>query len=219
MSVGELVTRKGVTFAAKIKATKITIGTVSGTYAYGETVTGGTSSATGQVVYVAATELLLVNVSGTFQSGETLTGGTSSASSTTGSTAAVGWASAWTDLARVRDNLAINRSRSVTEIADFDSDEEEFNDKIAGNQSAQASFTLNLVPGGTSFQLAEAAMDFNLDIALRRIQKDRDEANTRTRYYIGIVTGFNETDSVTDASTVACTVELSDVSKTDPTSS
>lgn len=217
MAVGELVTRKGFDLAGKIRAQKITIGTVSGTFAYGETVTGGTSSATGQVVAVTATELQLINVTGTFQNPEAITGGTSSATATTGSTLAMAWSSAWLDIARVRDTFTVNRQRPVTEIVDFSTDEEDFTDKIAGNQSGSASFTINLVPGGKSFQMAEAAMDANLDMAIKRVQKDRTEANTRTRYYVGVVTGFNETDSVTDASTVACTFEISDVSKTDPT--
>jgi len=217
MAVGELVTRKGVDVATQIRAPKITIGSVSGTFVYGETVTGGTSTATGQVIYVGPTVLQLINVTGTFQNAETVTGGTSGATATTGSTLAVGWTGTWLPLARVRDGITLNRSRAVTEVVDFDTDEADFTDKIAGNQSGQASFTINLVPGGKSFQMAEAAMDANLDLALKRVQKDRTETNTRTRYYVGIVTGFNETDSVTDASTVAVTFDVSDVSKTDPT--
>lgn len=61
-------------------------GSITGTFQYGETVTGGTSSATGtfrgqdgSIVYVDA-------VSGTFQAAETITGGTSSASFTSDST-------------------------------------------------------------------------------------------------------------------------------------
>ncbi|HET9026096.1 MAG TPA: hypothetical protein VFN07_01020 [Trueperaceae bacterium] len=217
MAVGELVTRKGFDLAGKIRAPKITIGSVSGNFAYGETVTGGTSGATGTVAYVAATELQLINVAGTFQNAETITGGTSAATATTSGTPSVSWTTAWLDIARVRDTFTVNRQRPVTEIVDFSTGEEDFTDKIAGNQSGNASFTINLVPGGKSFQMAEAAMDANLDMAVRRVQKDRTETNTRTRYYVGVVTGFNETDSVTDASTVAVTYEISDVSKTDPT--
>ena len=61
--------------------TKISHGSVTGgPFQIGETVTGGTSSATGKVAWVGSGYLELINVSGTFQSGETITGGTSSAS-------------------------------------------------------------------------------------------------------------------------------------------
>lgn len=63
--------------------TKLSHGTVSGgPFTVGETVTGGTSSATGKVAWVAATYVEIVSLSGTFQSGESISGGTSSASAT-----------------------------------------------------------------------------------------------------------------------------------------
>lgn len=69
----------------------ITIGAVTGgPFQHGETITGGTSSATGRVVIATAngtTTLYFVTLSGTFDSGETITGGISSATATTGSTA------------------------------------------------------------------------------------------------------------------------------------
>ena len=54
-------------------------GSDTGTFVVGETVTGGTSSATGVISAVDQTAgtLTLVNVDGTFRVGETLTGGTS----------------------------------------------------------------------------------------------------------------------------------------------
>lgn len=59
---------------------------LTGTYTVGETVTGGTSSATGVVdTWDAARSMLTMrSISGTFQAAETLTGGTSSATSTSG---------------------------------------------------------------------------------------------------------------------------------------
>lgn len=217
MAVGELVTRKGVTLASKLRGLYVPYTGASGTFEYGELVTGSTSSATGRVAVVEAARLFLTNVSGTFDASETLTGGTSGATASADGATATAWTAAWNAIARVRDTFTLNRSRPVTEITDFDSAEFDFADKIAGNQSANASFTVNLVPGGSSFQQLEAAMDDNLDIAIRRVQTDREADDTRTKYYTGIVTGFNETDSVTDASTVAVTIELSDVSFSDPT--
>ena len=55
---------------------------ISGTFAVAETVTGGTSSATGTVLFVGEDYLLLGSVSGTFAAAETVTGGTSSATGT-----------------------------------------------------------------------------------------------------------------------------------------
>lgn len=68
---------------------KITIGVVTaGPFQHGETITGGTSLATGRVVIETAngtTTLYFVVLTGTFQTGEVLTGGTSGATATTGS--------------------------------------------------------------------------------------------------------------------------------------
>lgn len=49
--------------------TKLT-GAITGTLAVGDTVTGGTSAATGKIAYVDTNYVELVNVSGTFQAGE-----------------------------------------------------------------------------------------------------------------------------------------------------
>lgn len=58
---------------------KLSHGAVTdGPFQVGETLTGGTSSATGVVVWVGSGFVELVNISGAFQAGETVTGGTSS---------------------------------------------------------------------------------------------------------------------------------------------
>lgn len=217
MAVGELVTRTGVTLQTKLRATSIGYASASGTFEYGEEVEGATSGATARIAFVEDDKLFLYEVSGTFQNAEVIDGATSGASATTDTAPTTGNTTTWLNLARVRDTVTINRSRPVQEITDFDSLEYDFADKIAGNQTANASFTINLVPGGTSYQQLEAAMDGNLDVYLKRIQVDRQGTNTRTNYYTAIVTGFNESDSVTDASTVAVTLELSDVNQADPT--
>ena len=63
--------------------TKLSHGSVSGgPFQAGETVTGGTSSATGDVAWVGSGFVELINVSGAFVAGETITGGTSSGSAT-----------------------------------------------------------------------------------------------------------------------------------------
>ncbi len=68
----------------------INIGAITnGPFQHGETVTGGTSGATGRVIIkttTGASALYLVVLTGTFASGEVLTGGTSGATTTTSST-------------------------------------------------------------------------------------------------------------------------------------
>ncbi len=64
----------------------ITHGSVTGTFSAGETVTGGTSSATGTMLLESSGTMTLGNVVGTFQSAETLTGSTSSATASSTST-------------------------------------------------------------------------------------------------------------------------------------
>jgi hypothetical protein len=75
---------------ARAAVGKMTIGAVtSGPFVPGETVTGGTSSATGRVVGQCVNgdaAIYIVVLSGTFQSSETLTGGTSGATATSSST-------------------------------------------------------------------------------------------------------------------------------------
>lgn len=61
------------------------ISSIVGTFSVGETVTGGTSGATGTVFSFTANEMTIINVTGTFQNAETITGGTSGATATTGS--------------------------------------------------------------------------------------------------------------------------------------
>lgn len=220
MSTGTLVTRKGVTLSAKVKGTLVDYTSPSGgPFTYNETVTGGTSSATGVVIFddTSNSELVIAVTSGTFQDAETITGGTSSATATISGTPSIAYGTAFTSLARVRDNFNLSRTRAETEIIDLDTNETDFTDKIAGAQSASADFTINLVPGGTSFQLLEGAMDYNLELVVKRVQQDRDESTSRTRYYTGVVTNFAETDAVADASTVAVTLSLSGVSTSDPT--
>lgn len=58
---------------------------VVGTFVVGETVTGGTSAATGVIAAFTSTTITLIKVVGTFQNAETITGGTSAAHATLGS--------------------------------------------------------------------------------------------------------------------------------------
>ena len=61
---------------------KSTISGASGAFTAGETVTGGTSGATAEVISATTEGFTMRNISGTFQVGETLTGGTSAETAT-----------------------------------------------------------------------------------------------------------------------------------------
>jgi len=68
---------------------EVGITALSDPYLAGETITGGTSGATGTYVSDDGTTMLLESVSGSFVSGETLTGGTSTETSTSTSVSSV----------------------------------------------------------------------------------------------------------------------------------
>jgi len=70
------------TFSEELK--NISHGTVTGTFVEGETITGGTSSATGTIVVLEDESMNVKVLTGTFAEAETITGGTSSATVTTG---------------------------------------------------------------------------------------------------------------------------------------
>lgn len=61
---------------------ELVLGSITGTFVEGETLTGGTSGATGDLKEIASTKYRLLNLSGTFTNGETVTGGTSGATAT-----------------------------------------------------------------------------------------------------------------------------------------
>ena len=61
----------------------VSVGSVSGTFSAGETITGGTSAATANVTSVVSASSLAITIpSGTFAASETITGGTSAATAT-----------------------------------------------------------------------------------------------------------------------------------------
>lgn len=82
---------------------RIPHGTVTGgPFQIGETVTGGTSSATGKIAWRESGLMELINVSGTFVAGETLTGGTSTATA------------AATSVQKVKDLVVVNAATPTT---------------------------------------------------------------------------------------------------------
>ena len=219
MAIGTLVTRTGVSYAGKLRASSIAHGAItSGPFIPGELVTQTTSTATGRVVFSETNKLFLRDISGTFNNTDVITGGTSAATATASAVlAAPSWMADYLTLGRLRDTVSVGRSRDVTTISDFDTPEDSFQDQIAGNQNANMSGTMNIEPGGASFSFFEQGMDGNLDVAIKRVLTNRAGSAVRTRYYQGIVTQFDEQDSVTDASTVSFTLALNDSSFNDPT--
>ena len=86
----------------ELQIKNLSIGAITGgPFTHGETITGGTSSATAKVFRDTANGAAVIKfhtVTGTFQSAETITGGTSGATATTSSTAADnGWMYRTTD--------------------------------------------------------------------------------------------------------------------------
>jgi len=221
VAIGSLVTRTGVAYSGKVRALSIAHGAITGTFVPGELVTQATSLATGRVVFSETNKLFLRDIGGpaAFNDSAVLTGGTSGATATASATlsAAPSWMAAYLTLGRLRDTVSVGRSRDVTTISDFDTPEDSFQDQIAGNQNANMSGSMNVEPGGATFALFEQAMDGNLDMAIKRVLTDRQGTGVRTRYYLGIVTQFDEQDSVTDASTVSFTLALNSSTFNDPT--
>jgi hypothetical protein len=67
----------------KTSVTRLAVGAITGTFKSGETVTGGTSNATGKFHCVDGSTVVLREITGAFEPGEALTGGTSAATAQT----------------------------------------------------------------------------------------------------------------------------------------
>lgn len=78
-SKDKIVTRKGSRTLAQPFTTIFFFGSGTGTFVIGETVTGGTSDATGVIVSVFSGQLEVSSIVGNFEDAETITGGTSGA--------------------------------------------------------------------------------------------------------------------------------------------
>lgn len=213
MALTDLVTRSGITYSVKIYTDRLTISGASGAFSYGETVTGGTSSATGIVAYYDSTntKVYLVSTSGTFQASETITGGTSGETATVTAVSAGDWMDSYVDIANLRDSVSLSRTRETTTVLTFDSSETDFADKITGIQDGSLSFTAALAPGNSSYQLLESGFEYNLTTKIKRVRTDRGSSNTSTKYYEGLVSNFSETDSVGDITTVSVQFEISNL--------
>lgn len=211
MAVTELVSRSGVSYSIKIYALEITVTTPTGTPDFEEVATGGTSTATGDVVYwdSANSKLYVANVSGTFQDAETVTtpGGFSA---TISGAPANAWHASYVALARIRDQATTNQTRAVQQINDFDIPEADYIDKIAGNKDGNISATSNLVLGNAGYELLEGAFKYNLDTRIQRVRTNRDGTETQTREFEGILSQFQEVDNVGDVSTVQWQMDISD---------
>lgn len=123
-------------FMARVVVSQITIGAItSGPFLRGETVTGGTSLATGRVIKNTAngtTRLLIEVLTGTFQSAEVLTGGTSGATATTSTVASAA-------------GFSYRPTSSSPETLTLRNEEDGYQKTIVG---AMGSFTLNVESSG-----------------------------------------------------------------------
>lgn len=102
------------------QTTNLTLTSVTGAYAQGETVTGGTSGATATVIDYNqpgnAGVLRIVSITGTFQVAELVTGGTSSAIGTTSVVTAPAVAPYTGDTLYIEQRSPITRANDQTEI-------------------------------------------------------------------------------------------------------
>ena len=77
---------------------KLNVGTITGTFTKGETVTGGTSSATGRVLFEQTSadgEIIVETLSGTWNAAETITGGSSGATCSTNAAIDANYGVSW----------------------------------------------------------------------------------------------------------------------------
>lgn len=188
MAVSKLVSRSGVTLSVKAYGLVITYTGVSGAFEVGETVTGGTSTATGEILYVdtANSKLLIGGVSGTFQDAETITGGTSSASATTSGTPANAWLGSYVTFGRPKNAITITDSRGTQTITDFSTAEDDFFDTITDGRTGSISWTANLVTNDAGYYVADGAYRFNLDSRVKVATVSRDGTLTKNYEFEGV---------------------------------
>jgi len=82
IAVVENVIQEPVSAYTIVDTVTLSLTSISGTFVLNETITGGTSAATGKVIKVSTGNIVIKTVSGTLTSTENITGGTSSATAT-----------------------------------------------------------------------------------------------------------------------------------------
>jgi len=82
IAVVENVIQEPVSAYTIIDTVTVALTSISGTFTKNETITGGTSAATGKVIQVNAGSVVITVTTGTFQAAESITGGSSSATAT-----------------------------------------------------------------------------------------------------------------------------------------
>jgi hypothetical protein len=82
IAVVENVIQEPVSAYTIVDTVTVALTSISGTFTKNETITGGTSAATGTVIQVNASSIVIKVASGTFQAAESITGGSSSATAT-----------------------------------------------------------------------------------------------------------------------------------------
>lgn len=212
MAVGNLVSRSGVTLSLKAYGLIISYTGLSGTFTVGETLTGGTSSATGTIVYVSTSdsEILVADVSGTFQDAETVTGGTSSASATTSGAPANGWLTSYVTFGRPKNSISISDSRGTQTITDFDSAEDDFFDTVTDGRTGSISWTSNHVTTDDGYYVGDGAYTFNLDARVKVATTTRDGATTKDYEYEGIFSDRSITFNESGIAEASWTFNMSD---------
>jgi len=212
MAVSKLVSRSGVTLEVKAYSLIITYTGLTGTFEVGETVTGGTSTATAEIVYVDAanSKLLVASVTGTFQDAETVTGGTSSASATTSGTPANAWFASYVTFGRPKNSIAVSDSRGTQTITDFSTAEDNFFDTITDGRTGSISWTANLVTNDAGYYMADGAFRFNLDSRVKVTTVSRDGTLTKAYEYEGLFSDRSLTFNESGVAETSWTFAVSD---------
>jgi len=210
MAVNKLVSRSGVTLSVNAYALSIAYTGLTGTFQVGETVTGGTSAATGTVIYDSGTVMLVADVTGTFADAETITGGTSSASATTSGTPANSYLASYVAFGRPKSAITISDSRGTQTITDFTTPENDFFDTIADGRTGSISWTANLVTNDAGYYIADGAYKFNLDARVKVSTVSRDGTLTKDYEYEGIFSEQSVTFNESGVAETSWTFNMSD---------
>ncbi len=211
MALSDFISASGVTLQAKVKAYQITIGAITGTFQVGEVITGGTSSATGNLIFIDSTanEMFLSSVVGTFAAAETLTGGTSGATTTVTSVQGANNVSNYITVSNLVDNITVNDSRQTTTIATFASDPTAFQDQIASGRTGTLSGNAIIVPTDDGFAVLDGGYRSNVPMGVKITRSSRGGTTYPAEEFQGDLGDFTRTYNQAGVAQAAFTFNIS----------
>jgi hypothetical protein len=138
MATDKLIRRSGLVHAIAVQGTGLeTANAWTGVPSPGETLTGGTSSATAKyAAFESGTKVMVTDVSGTFTAGgETVTGAISGATLVLDANTPATEYSGYITVPRLKNTFRWSDSRGVETITDFDTAENDFFDQITNGRT------------------------------------------------------------------------------------